>query len=156
MIRALSVILPTFFVAFVLAIMPMPRLLDYIRPDWIAMTLIFWILVSPSKAGIFLGFFIGLLMDVMHGHILGQNALALSILAYICVMLQSRLRLYHSLQQALIVFVLVGFFLLVRYWVESFLVGQGHGALLWPSVGSALLWPLWYGLLSTVRQYFRG
>ena len=153
--RALSVILPTFFVAFVLAIMPMPRLVDYIRPDWVAMTLIFWILVSPGKAGIFLGFSMGLLMDVTHGHTLGQNALALSLLSYVCILLQSRMRLYHVLQQASLVFVLVGLFLLTRYWVESILVGQGHGALLWPSVGSALMWPLWYGLLSTIRQYFR-
>ena len=155
MMRAYAVILPTFFVALVLAIFPMPRLLDYIRPDWVAMTLIFWILVSPAKSGVFLGFFMGLLVDVIHGHTLGQNALALSALAYLCILLQSRMRLYHSLQQALLVFVLVGLFLLLRYWVESILVGQGHGALLWPSVGSGLMWPLWYGLLSSIRYYFR-
>ncbi|MFT6154170.1 MAG: rod shape-determining protein MreD [Crocinitomicaceae bacterium] len=153
--RAYTVILPTFFVAFVLAIFPMPRMLDYIRPEWIAMTLIFWVLVSPGKAGIFLGFAIGLLVDILHGDLLGQNALCLSVLAYLCLLLQSRMRLYNPLQQGFLVFVLVGLYLLIGYWTESILLGQGKMALLWPSVGSALIWPLWYNIMLAVRSYFR-
>jgi rod shape-determining protein MreD len=154
-VKAYTVILPTFFVALVLAIFPMPRMLDYIRPEWVAMTLIFWVLVSPSKAGIFLGFVMGLLVDVMHGDVLGQNALAMSLLAYLCMLLQSRMRLYNSIQQSFLVFVLVGLYLLVSFWVESIVLGQGKMALLWPSVGSALIWPLWYNVMFSVRQYFR-
>ena len=154
--RAYTVILPTFFIAFVLAIFPMPRLLDFVRPEWIAMTLIFWVLVSPGKAGIFLGLLIGLLMDVMHGELLGQNALALSVLAYLCLLLQSRMRLYNPIQQGFLVFVLVGLYLLLCYWLDSFLSGPGKTALLWPSLGSALIWPLWYNILFAVRQSFRG
>jgi rod shape-determining protein MreD len=153
--RAYSVILPTFFVALVFAIFPMPRMLDYIRPEWVAMTLVFWVLVSPSKAGIFLGFVMGLLVDVMHGNVLGQNALAMSLLAYLCMLLQSRMRLYNSIQQSFLVFVLVGLYLLVSFWVESIVLGQGKMALLWPSVGSALIWPLWYNVMFSIRQYFR-
>lgn len=153
--RAYTVILPTFFIALVLAIFPMPRMLDYIRPEWVAMTLIFWVLVSPAKSGIFLGFLMGLLVDVLHGHVLGQNALAMSILAYLCLLLQSRMRLYNPVQQGFLVFVLVGLYLLIIYWVDSLVLGQGKAALLWPSVGSALIWPLWYNVMFAVRQYFR-
>jgi rod shape-determining protein MreD len=153
--KAYSVILPTFFVALVLALFPMPRMLDYIRPEWVAMTLIFWVLVSPTKAGIFLGFVMGLLVDVMHGNVLGQNALAMSLLAYLCMLLQSRMRLYNSIQQSFLVFVLVGLYLLLSHWVESIASGQGKMALLWPSVGSALVWPLWYNVMFSVRRYFR-
>jgi rod shape-determining protein MreD len=155
MIRAYVVILPTFFVALVLAIFPMADLLNYIRPEWVAMTLIFWVLVSPDKAGIFLGFFMGLLQDVLHGDILGLNALSLSILAYLCMLLQSRMRLYNTVQQSFLIFVLIGLYLLVRFWAESIITGQSKSALLWPSAGSALVWPLWYGLLNSVRRYFR-
>lgn len=155
MMRAYAVILPTFFVAFVLAVFPMPRLVDYIRPEWVAMTLVFWVLVSPSKAGVFLGFSIGLLLDVLHGQLLGLNAFAMSVLAYLVMLLQSRMRLYNPLQQGFLVFVLIGLYLLITYWTESLMGGQANTALLWPSVGSALLWPLWYNLLLNVRQYFR-
>jgi len=155
MIRAYSLILPTFFVAFILAVFPMPRLLDYVRPEWVAMTLIFWVLMSPAKAGVFLGFFMGILLDVLHGHLLGLNAFAMSALAYLCILLQSRMRLYNQIQQSLLVFVLVGLFLLVRYWLESLMLGQGRTALLWPSVGSAVLWPFAYGILGSLRHYFR-
>ena len=155
MMRAYAVILPTFFVALVLAIFPMPRLLDYIRPEWVAMTLVFWVLVSPSKAGVFLGFSIGLLLDVMHGQLLGLNALTMSILAYLVILLQSRMRLYNPIQQSFLIFVLIGLYLLISYWAESVMTGRANSALLWPSVGSALLWPIWYNLLLNLRQYFR-
>jgi len=155
MMRAYAVILPTFFVALVLAIFPMPRLLDYIRPEWAAMTLIFWVLVSPAKAGIFLGFCMGLLLDVMHGQLLGLHGLSMSVLAYLVMLLQSRMRLYSPVQQSFMVFVLIGLYSLVTYWAESIMSIQGNTALLWPSVGSALVWPLWYSLLLNVRQYYR-
>ncbi len=149
------IILPTFFVAFVLAVFPLTKYLDYVRPEWVAMTLVFWVLSSPARAGILLGLCMGLLLDVLHGHILGLNALALSVLAYLCMLLHSRMRLYNTLQQSCLVFVLIGLYLLVRYWTESIVMGQGNVALLWPSLGSALLWPVWYNLLSGLRHYFR-
>lgn len=155
MMRAYMIILPTFFLALVLAVFPMPRLIDYIRPEWVAMTIIFWVLVSPNKVGIFMAFAMGILLDVLHGNLLGQNALALSIMAYLVILLHSRMRLYNPLQQSFLVFILIGLFLLVRYWTESIAIGQGKTALLWPSVGSALIWPLWYNVLLAVRQYFR-
>lgn len=153
--KAYLIILPTFFVAFVLAVFPLTKYLDYVRPEWVAMTLIFWVLSSPTRAGILLGLCMGLLLDVLHGQILGLNALALSILAYLCMLLHSRMRLYNTLQQSCLVFVLIGLYLLVRYWTESIVMGQGNIALLWPSLGSALLWPVWYNLLSGLRHYFR-
>ncbi len=154
MMRAYAVILPTFFVALVLSVVPIPSLLNYIRPEWVAMTLICWVLISPNKAGIFLGFAIGLLLDVLHGNLLGQNALGLSVLAYLSMLLHSRMRLYNAVQQSFLVFVLVGLYLLIRFWAESIIAGQGHSALLWPSLGSALIWPLWYNFLLAVRRYY--
>jgi len=149
------IILPTFFVAFVLAVFPLTKYLDYVRPEWVAITLVFWVLSSPARAGILLGLCMGLLLDVLHGQILGLNALALSILAYLCMLLHSRMRLYNTIQQSCLVFVLIGLYLLVRYWTESIVMGQGNIALLWPSLGSALIWPVWYNLLSGLRHYFR-
>lgn len=153
--RAYAVILPTFFLAFVLSVVPFPRLIDFIRPEWVAMTLIFWCLLSPGRAGIFLGLCMGLLFDVLHGQLLGQSALALSVLGYLCALLQSRMRLYNPLQQSFMVFVMVGLYLLMSFWIESLMGVDRKTALLWPSVGSALIWPLWYNLLFAIRQFFR-
>lgn len=149
------VILVSFFVAMVLAVFPMPHLLNYVRPEWVAMTLIFWILAAPSRVGILLGFSMGLLLDVLEGHLLGQSALGLSVIAYLSLALYGRLRLFNSLQQSLIVFVLVGLYQLIHYWAESMIMGQGKAVLLLPSLGSAVIWPLWYGILNWVRHSFR-
>lgn len=153
--RAYLIILPTFFIAFVLSAFPMPRLIDYIRPEWVAMTLVFWVLVRPEVAGVFLGFAMGLLLDVLHGSLLGLNAFSMCIMAFLVILLHSRLRLYNPIQQSFIIFVLVGLFLLIRYWTESLVMGQAKAALLWPSVGSALIWPIWYNILYFIRQYYR-
>jgi len=155
MIRAYTVILPTFFLALVFSIVPLPRLIDYVRPEFVAMTLVFWVLVSPTKAGIFLGLSMGLLYDVLHGQLLGQSALALCVLAYIGALMQSRMRLYNPLQQSFLVFVMVGLYVLMNFWIESIMGEASKQALLWPSVGSALVWPLWYNLLFVIRQFFR-
>ena len=149
------IILVSFFVAMVMAVFPMPHLLDYVRPEWVAMTLIFWVLAAPSRIGILIGFAMGLLVDVLEGHLLGQSALALSIVAYLSLALYGRLRLYNPLQQSLVIFVLVGLYQLIHYWAESMIIGQGNAVLLLPSLGSAVLWPIWYGLLNWVRHSFR-
>lgn len=148
-------ILISFFIAMVLAVFPMPHLLNYVRPEWVVMTLIFWILAAPSRVGILIGFAMGLLVDVLEGHLIGQSALAMSIVAYLTLALYGRLRLFNPLQQGLIVFVLVGLYQLIHYWAESMIIGQGQAVLLLPSLGSAVLWPLWYGILNWTRHTFR-
>ena len=149
------VVLVSFFVAMVLAVFPMPYLLNYVRPEWLVMTLIFWVLALPAHIGVFMGFAMGLLLDVLEGHLLGQSALALSLVAYLTLSLYGRLRLFNPLQQSMIVFVLVGLYQLVHYWAESMFMGQGKFVWLWPAVGSAALWPLWYGVLNWTRHTFR-
>jgi len=86
---------------------------------------------------------------------LGQSALALSLVAYLTLSLYGRLRLFNPLQQSMIVFVLVGLYQLVHFWAESMLMGQGKFVWLWPAVGSAALWPLWYGVQNWTRHTFR-
>ncbi len=153
--RTYGLILISFFVAMVLAVFPMPELLNYVRPEWVAMTLIFWVLAMPTKSGILLGFCMGLLLDVLEGHTLGQSALAMGLLGYLCQVLYPRLRLYLPIQQSLMVFVLVGLYQLVNYWAESMLVGQTETVLLSPALGSAVLWPIWHGILHWIRMSMR-
>ncbi len=153
--HAYWVILATFAAAYVLAVLSMPQWLMWARPEWVALALIYWTIALPHRVGIFTGLVAGLLLDSLEGAALGQNALALVVVALLCLTLYQRLRQFSVLQQAGMVFVLVGINQLVCQWVQN-LEGVGSPTLMFllPAVSSALVWPLvLYTLRGLRRQY---
>ena len=50
-----GVIILTFLVAFVLAVLPLPAWLLWGRPEWVALTLIYWCIALPQRVGILTG-----------------------------------------------------------------------------------------------------
>ena len=120
-------------------------------PDLLVLTLAFWAVYQPRRVGVGLGFTFGLLMDVHQGALLGQHALAYTLLAFFALALSRRLTWFTPLQQALQVLPLFvaahAVSLLVRLaagdlfpgW--SLFVAPLVEAALWPLVTLALLAP---------------
>ena len=50
--RGYGFILLTFFVAYVLAVVPLPDWLMWGRPEWVALTLVYWVIALPHRVGI--------------------------------------------------------------------------------------------------------
>ena len=146
----------TFLVAYVLAVMPLPPWLQWARPEWVALTLIYWCIALPQRVGITTGLVLGLGLDVLEGSLLGQNALALVVVALLSLILYQRLRVYSLWQQAGVVFMLVGINQLICQWVQNL---EGMSALpllfLLPAFSSALLWPLVLHILRGLRRHYR-
>ena len=154
--RGYGVILLTFVVAYVLAVLPLPHWLLWGRPEWVALTLIYWCIALPQRVGMVTGLLLGVGLDVLEGAVLGQNAFALVVVALLALSLYQRLRVYSLWQQAAVVFVLVGINQLICQWVQN-LEGVGARSLffLLPAVSSALLWPVVLHTLRGVRRYYR-
>lgn len=149
------VILTTFALAMILTIIPLPNSLAGLRPDWIGLTLIFWCLVLPDRVSVGSGFIVGLLLDVLTGTLLGQHALALSLIAYACVRLHARVRAYPAWQQMLTVLVLLTLHQLVILWIDRTIGRPGHSLAYWlPSLIGMFLWPLIYHWLNSLRRTF--
>ena len=77
------------------------------------------------------------------GSVLGLNALGLVVIAYITLSLHQRLRMFSSLQQAGLVFAMVGINLMLNHWL-LILTGQkvASGLLfLMAALTSAIIWP---------------
>jgi rod shape-determining protein MreD len=149
------VIVLSFAAAMMLTIMPLPEALRPWRPDWVGLTLIFWCLALPYRVSVGSGFLAGLLLDTLSGTLLGQHALALSLVAYVCVRLHQRIRLYPVWQQALTVLVLLMLHQLITLWVDRTIGRPGLPLSYWlPSVVGMLLWPLIYQVLSALRANF--
>ena len=149
------VVVATFLLAYVLAVLPLPQWLQWGRPEWVALALIYWTIALPHRVGILTGLLLGLGLDALEGAILGQNAFALVMVALLCLMLYQRLRVFNLWQQAAVVFVLVGVNQLVCQWVQNLEgVGIRSQLFLLPAVSSALLWPVVLHLLRFLRRHF--
>ncbi|MGD2074376.1 MAG: rod shape-determining protein MreD [Gammaproteobacteria bacterium] len=149
------IIVLSFAVAMMLTIMPLPEVLRPWRPDWVGLTLIFWCLALPYRVSVGTGFVVGLLLDTLTGTLLGQHALALSLVAFVCVRLHQRIRLYPRWQQALTVLVLLMLHQLISLWVDRTIGRPGLPLSYWlPSFVGMLLWPLVHEILSALRANF--
>tara|TARA_R110000823_G_scaffold91174_3_gene201084 strand:+ start:2632 stop:3120 length:489 start_codon:yes stop_codon:yes gene_type:complete len=151
-----GVILLTFLCAYVLAVLPLPQWLLWARPEWIALTLVYWVIALPHRVGIATALLLGVGLDMLEGALLGQNAFALVVVATLSLTLYQRLRVYSLWQQSAVVFVLIGINQLICQWVQN-LQGVGAQSLLFllPAVSSALLWPVVLQLLRSLRRSYR-
>ncbi|MBN2886117.1 MAG: rod shape-determining protein MreD [Chromatiaceae bacterium] len=135
------------FIAFLLTILPMPPQFDAWRPQWVALVIIYWCLMSPERLGVFSAFVIGLALDVVSGTLLGQHSLTLSLLAYLVIELHPRIRVFPLWQQTLFVWVLLLADRLLTLWVLG-ATGQPMPSLTYwsPTFLGFLLWP-WLSVL---------
>ena len=150
-----GIITLTFLVAFVLLVVPLPAWLQWGRPEWVTLTLIYWCIALPQRVGITIGLLAGLGVDVLEGSLLGQHGLALVVVAFLALILYQRLRVYSLLQQAAVGFVLVGISQLLCQWVQNVDGASGLPKLfLLPALTSALVWPFVLHTLRGVRRRF--
>lgn len=145
-----------FLVALLLTIMPLPSGLVDWRPQWVALTLIFWILTLPEWVGVGVAWTIGIVLDVLTGTLLGEHALSLSLVAFIVLKLHKRLRLFPRHQQSFTVFLLLLLDRLLNLWVIGALGYTAPSLGYWlPPVVGALFWPWICPLLGLIGERFR-
>ena len=150
-----GIIAATLVIAILLSVIPLPEWARWARPEWVAMVLIYWVIALPHRIGIGSAFVTGLVLDVVEGSPLGENAFALAIVAYLALILYQRLRMYAFWQQSGIVFVLIGLNQLLCHWVQTLTAKVAPTMLfLLPALVSALLWPTVMLTLRRIRRQF--
>lgn len=151
-----GIIFITFVVTLILSALPLPDSLRLLRPDWVLLALIYWCMALPHRVGVGIGWLLGLFRDVLSGTLLGQHALAYSIVAYLTLKLHQRLRLNPLWQQSLSILVLLALGQLLALWVNGIVGRPIHSWSYWlPSVVGAFLWPFIFLLLRGIRRAFR-
>ncbi len=138
-----------------LTLLPLPDWAAYLRPEWVSMVLIYWCLAVPERVGVGIAWIAGLFLDVVHGAVLGQYALALALLAYLTHTLRLRIRVYPMGQQALVVLMLILFQQLLVIWVKGFIGESPENLRYWlPSLTTMLLWPWVFVILRDLRRRY--
>lgn len=147
-------IMVSFLLAMMLMILPIPSWANWLRPEWVTMALICWVLIIPERISVGWAFVIGLLLDALTGTVLGEHALALVIIAYFITKFQLRISLFGLLQQFITVFIAIIIYQLCLFCVQGL---TGSGLMAWQywlsSLTSALLWPWMFILL---RGFYAG
>ena len=154
--RRTWVIPASFLIAFALTAVPLPDWALAWRPSWIAMVLIYWCMALPQRVGVLTGWVVGLVLDVLHGSILGQHAFGLAFVAWIALLYHQRIRVFPIAQQALFVALTVFVYLFAMLQVYNLLgsVEYQYSYLL-GALTSALLWPWIFYVLRDVRRRAR-
>lgn len=111
-----------------------------LRPDFVALVLLYWATHTPHKVGIGAAWLVGLIADVADASLFGQHALAYSALVLGSNIFKRRILMLDLSQQTMQVFPL----LLVNYVLFAAIdwVAQGHfsWSYLLGCFTSALLW----------------
>ncbi len=135
------------FIAFTLALAFGFNLLPVGRqpamPDLLALALVFWNVHQPRRVGVGWAFLFGLLMDVHQGALLGQHALAYTLLSFAGISIQRRLLWFGVVEQALQILPVFVVVHLVSLAVRMAAGGMFPGwSLLLAPLFEALLWPV--------------
>jgi len=151
--RGGGTIIFTFIGAIILTIIPLPDFLSYARPEWIFMVFVYWCLALPQRIGVGTGWFLGLILDVLQGSLLGQHALAFAVIGFITLKVHQRVRVFPLHQQAMTIFLLVTTQIIINIWIKGI---TGNNTDLWlmllPALSTAACWPWAFLLLRFIRR----
>jgi rod shape-determining protein MreD len=144
-----STIAASFAIALLLNFLPWKDL--RLVPDFVALVLTFWCVRQPRLVGLGVAWTVGLLVDAGNGVLLGQHALAYSLLAFVAIWLSRRILWFGPMLQALHVALMLAMaqtlVLVVRIVAGGAFPGWGiyvgplAGAVLWPMVSWLLTLP---------------
>ena len=134
-------VLLTALAALGLHLLPLPDIVSLFRPAFVVLCVVYWSLNRPRAGGIALGFFAGLALDVFKGAVLGQYALATSLIAYVTIRQHLLMRNKPVFEQTLFVAVML-FLWEVVIWAIDGWTGQASAGLgRWvPVATGAICW----------------
>jgi rod shape-determining protein MreD len=154
--RGSWLIVLSFVVALMLTALPMPDWAGIWRPAWVSLVLIYWCMALPERVGILVAALVGIHLDVISGTLLGQHALALSVVAFIAIQFYRRVRVLPLWQQGITIFGLVFVQQVLLLWINGI---QGMPVMIsayWASpLISMVLWPWIFVVLRDLRRKYQ-
>lgn len=155
MITRASIFL-TFAIGIGLTLLPMPSWALWLRPAWLLLLLIYWSMMLPNRVGVGTAWFLGLFIDVLNGTLLGEHALAYTVIIYLASRMSIRLRMSPWLQQTVSILGFVFLYQFIMYCLQGFLNGAPGSRLYWlSSLTSMMIWPWFFVLMRDVQRRFK-
>lgn len=145
-------VLMSYVFALLLTLMPLPDSIEALRPDWMAMLVIYWAMQLPRTWSVGSAWMVGIVLDVSQGTLLGQHALALCCVAFITVRFHLLMRVFPIPQLTATVFPILAMYQFLLFWING-VAGVGAPAVAYwgPVISGTLLWPVVMVFLSGLR-----
>ncbi|MCE3238306.1 MAG: mreD [Gammaproteobacteria bacterium] len=140
----------TLLVAFILTLLPMPHWAIWLCPAWVLMMLAYWTIAVPERVNIGIAWLLGIFLDVLQGTLLGEHALALTLVIYLISRMVNQLRMYPLWQQSFTLCLFVLLYQFILFCIQGFLGALPTSWLYWMCPFTSLL--LWPWVCSILRE----
>ena len=146
-------VIVTIIIAIMLTVLPLPDWADPFRPDWVALTLIYWAMMMPRTWSVGSAWMVGIVVDVAQGTILGQHALALCLVVFVTVRFHLLMRVFPMQQLTATVFALLTLYQFMLFWINGAAGIDVPLSSYWgPVITGTLFWPVMMAFLSGIRM----
>jgi rod shape-determining protein MreD len=139
----ITTVLLTLIVALTFQLYPWSGQGVILRPDFLLVVTLYWVIRAPYLINVGLAWFAGLIVDLSTGSLLGQHALAFGFAAFLALLYQRRLVLFNRWQLTVYIFALLiterAIVLMLKLFADYDNPGLSY---FWPVVTSLILWQL--------------
>lgn len=133
----------TILVAILLQMLPLSAAAAHWRPQFVLLTVCFWLFRRPLMHGIGFAWLCGLALDLVIGDLVGRHALVFAACGCVLLLLQQRMRHFRLVHQAILVLLLVTLSQCLIYALTLILRADWYGAVRFaPALSSMLFWPV--------------
>ncbi len=140
-------------IATALVSVPLPDSITPFRPPWATLAVIYWIMMWPRSFGIGTAWIIGLILDILQGELMGQHAVALSVVAYLTLRFHLQIRIFPLWQLTITVFALLAIEAFILFWIDGVAGNPSVGLDRWTQVvAGAILWPPIMAIMDRIRE----
>lgn len=139
--------------AFIVGSISLPHVLELISPFWLLLFFIYWLIYSDSSGIYSAALILGLLLDVLQGAILGQNALALVISSAFILSVKKSFFVSNLTTQQ--VYVFIASLIYLTFFLVTHLVILGlqiQWLIIFVPFTGAIVWPIVRFLLAKLKQ----
>ena len=139
-----------------LTIAPIPEWAESYRPDWVALTLIYWSMLLPRAYSVGIAWVVGLIVDVAQGTLFGQHALALCFIVYITAKFHLQMRVFPVSQMTVTVFAMLALYQFILFWINGVAGISAPAVTYWgPVIVGTVIWPLLSTLYGSIGYQAR-
>lgn len=137
----LTTVLLTLIVALTFQLYPWSGQGVILRPDFLLVITLYWVVRAPHLCNVGVAWFAGLIVDLSTGSLLGQHALAFGFTAFLALLYQRRLVLFNRFQLSIYVLALLVCERVIVLVLKLFADNENPGlSYFWPVLTSILLW----------------
>ena len=140
-------------IAFITGAISLPSFLELASPFWLLPFFSYWVIYSNGKNIFASAFILGILLDIIEGGTLGQNAVALVLSSAFILNVKKSFFVSNLTTQQVYIFLGSIIYLIIFLLVQQFTQGLNFEWLILLSpFTSAILWPLIRYLLTRLKQ----